>query len=108
MQARTGARAAETAALLEQFGIELSAGGLVVMTNFAKAESAYIHHSRVPVAVVAMALHPRRLPVDGFPGHSLRAGYATSAAARVMPGYRIQQHTRHKSAQMVGGLHPGS
>ena len=34
-------------------------------------------------------------------GHSLRAGYATSAAARDMPGYRIQQHTRHKSAQMV-------
>jgi integrase len=36
-------------------------------------------------------------------GHSLRAGYATSAAARDMPGYRIQQHTRHKSAQMVAG-----
>src|SRR5262249_1635242 len=36
-------------------------------------------------------------------GHSLRAGYATSAAARDMPGYRIQQHTRHKSAQMVIG-----
>ena len=55
MQARTGARVAETAALLEQFGIELSARGLVV-TDFAKAESACIHHSRVPVAVVAMAL----------------------------------------------------
>jgi integrase len=38
-----------------------------------------------------------------FSGHSLRAGYATSAAARDMPGYRIQQHTRHKSAQMVAG-----
>jgi integrase len=36
-------------------------------------------------------------------GHSLRAGYATSAAARDMPGYRIQQHTRHKSAEMVAG-----
>jgi hypothetical protein len=34
-------------------------------------------------------------------GHSSRAGYATSAAARDMPGYRIQQHTRHKSAQIV-------
>jgi hypothetical protein len=56
MQARTGARAAETAALLDEFGMELSAGGLVVMTNFAKAENPYIHHSRVPVAVVAMAL----------------------------------------------------
>jgi integrase len=36
-------------------------------------------------------------------GHSLRAGYATSAAAHDIPGYRIQQHTRHKSAQMVVG-----
>jgi integrase len=38
-----------------------------------------------------------------FSRHSLRAGYATSAAARDMPGYRKQQHTRHKSAQMVAG-----
>jgi integrase len=36
-------------------------------------------------------------------GHSLRASYATSAAARNMPAYRIQSHTRHKSAEMVAG-----
>ena len=34
-------------------------------------------------------------------GHSTRAGYATAAAAANVPGYRIQQHTRHKSAEMV-------
>ena len=34
-------------------------------------------------------------------GYSLRAGYATSAAARNMPAYRIQSDTRHKSAEMV-------
>jgi integrase len=34
-------------------------------------------------------------------GHSMRAGYATAAAAVNVPGYRIQQHTRHKSAEMV-------
>ena len=34
-------------------------------------------------------------------GHSMRAGYATAAAAANVPGYRIQQHTRHKSAEMV-------
>jgi integrase len=39
--------------------------------------------------------------VERFSGHSLRAGYATSAAQANMPGYRIQQHTRHKSAEMV-------
>jgi integrase len=38
-----------------------------------------------------------------FSGHSMRAGYATSAAAKDVPSYRIQQHTRHKSAQMVAG-----
>jgi integrase len=35
--------------------------------------------------------------------HSLRAGYATSAAARNMPAYRIQSHTRHNSVQVVAG-----
>jgi hypothetical protein len=33
----------------------------------------------------------------------LSAGYATCAAARSMPAYRIQSHTRHKSAQVVAG-----
>src|SRR5215467_5391960 len=56
MQAKTDTKAAETASLLESFGIELSAGGLVVMTDFAKAERAYIHHTSVPVTVGAMAV----------------------------------------------------
>ena len=38
-----------------------------------------------------------------FSGHSMRAGYATSAAAKDVPSYRIQAHTRHKSADMVNG-----
>jgi hypothetical protein len=65
--ANTGARAAETASLLESFGIELSAGGLVVMTDFAKAENAYIHHSTVPVAVVAMAVASPTFARGRFP-----------------------------------------
>jgi hypothetical protein len=68
MQAgRTSAQAAETASLLESFGIELSAGGLVVMTDFDKAASAYVHHSRVPVAVVAMALASPTFARGRFP-----------------------------------------
>jgi hypothetical protein len=67
MQAKVGTHAAETAALLAEFGIELSAGGLVVMSDFAKAESAYIHHSRVPVAVVAMALASSTFARGRFP-----------------------------------------
>lgn len=39
--------------------------------------------------------------VRRFSGHSLRAGYATSAADADVPALRIQQHTRHKSADMV-------
>src|SRR6516165_4251478 len=36
-----------------------------------------------------------------FSGHSLRSGYATAAAGVDMPQYRIQQHTRHRTAEMV-------
>ena len=38
-----------------------------------------------------------------FSGHSMRAGYATSAAARDMPSYRIRKHTRHKSPAVLEG-----
>jgi integrase len=38
---------------------------------------------------------------EAMSGHSLRAGYATAAAANDVPSYRIQQHTRHRSAEMV-------
>jgi integrase len=41
--------------------------------------------------------------VRQFSGHSMRAGYCTAAAGKDVPGpgYRIQQHTRHRSAEMV-------
>jgi pantoate kinase len=39
--------------------------------------------------------------VRRFSDHSLGAGYATSAAAADVPALRIQQHTRHKSADVV-------
>ena len=39
--------------------------------------------------------------VERFSGHSMRAGYVTSGAAMDIPGYRLQQHARHKSAAMV-------
>jgi hypothetical protein len=38
-------------------------------------------------------------PVELISGHSLR--WLRSAAARNMPAYRIQSHTRHNSAQVV-------
>ena len=39
--------------------------------------------------------------VSQFSGHSMRAGYATTAGAADMPSYRIMQHTRHRSHEMV-------
>jgi hypothetical protein len=41
--------------------------------------------------------------VELISGHGLGAGYATSAAARNMPSYRIQSHTRHKSTEVLAG-----
>ena len=38
---------------------------------------------------------------DRMSGHSMRTGYATAAVAANVPGYRIQLHTCHKSAEMV-------
>lgn len=39
----------------------------------------------------------------GFSGHSLRAGFVTTAARSRVPGHHIRQHTRHKSIQTVEG-----
>lgn len=37
----------------------------------------------------------------GFSGHSLRAGFATSAAKAGVPSYKIRQQTGHKSDAML-------
>jgi integrase len=47
------------------------------------------------VAAVALA--------SGYRSHSLRAGYATSAAAGGVPGAEIQLHCRHRSAETTAG-----
>lgn len=39
----------------------------------------------------------------GYSGHSLRAGFVTSAAAQSTPEYLIQGHTRHRSARVLRG-----
>jgi integrase len=41
------------------------------------------------------------LPVDSFSGHSLRAGFVTSAARAGEPERRIMRQTGHKSIEMV-------
>lgn len=59
----------------------------------ARVRAHLIAHGKSKADAEAIAEH--------MSGHSLRAGYATAAAAADVPGYRIQQHTRHKSAEMV-------
>jgi hypothetical protein len=41
--------------------------------------------------------------VGEYSGHSLRAGFATSAASANVPAHRIQGHTRHKSVEVLNG-----
>jgi len=41
--------------------------------------------------------------VGEYSGHSLRAGFATSAASANVPVHRIQGHTRHKSVDVLNG-----
>jgi hypothetical protein len=40
-------------ALLAELGVELAPGGVPIISDFAKAERCYVHHSSVPVAIVA-------------------------------------------------------
>ena len=40
---------------------------------------------------------------DAYSGHSLRAGYATTAGEHDEPGHRIQHRMRHKSMDTTGG-----
>ncbi len=47
--------------------------------------------------------YARRAGLDArdFAGHSLRAGFVTSAAERGKPAERIMDHTGHRSVAMV-------
>jgi integrase len=74
-------------------------------TGSGSAQSARVVKSRVKELVKQRGRSEAEADelVELISGHSLRAGYATSAAARNMPAYRIQSHTRHKSAQIVAG-----
>lgn len=46
----------QTPELLKQLGVELTPSGGVVMSELARAENCYIHHSTEPVAAVAFAM----------------------------------------------------
>jgi integrase len=41
--------------------------------------------------------------VEIYSGHSMRAGYATTAGENDEPGYSIQHRMRHRSMDTTGG-----
>jgi integrase len=68
-------------------------------------QNGVVENSRLSDRSVALILkrcvgHAGFAP-DEFSGHSLRAGFATSAAAAGANERDIMHHTRHKSEQMV-------
>jgi hypothetical protein len=61
----------QTPELLKNLGVELTPSGDVVMSDFARAENCYIHHSTEPVAAVAFALVSPAFSRGRFPSMRL-------------------------------------
>jgi hypothetical protein len=55
------------AALLQEFGIELAPGNIVVLSDMGRGERAHVHHTRMPVALTAYALVSPSLARGRFP-----------------------------------------
>jgi site-specific recombinase XerD len=53
--------------------------------------------------IVKRALETAGYDAAGYSGHSLRAGFCTSAAASGVPEHEIMSHTGHKSSKIMRG-----
>lgn len=53
--------------------------------------------------IIKRRLKQAGMNAAGYSGHSLRAGFITTAAAQETPEYLIQAHTRHRSAKVLRG-----
>jgi integrase len=53
--------------------------------------------------IIKRRLKQAGMNAAGYSGHSLRAGFITTAAAQSTPEYLIQAHTRHRSAKVLRG-----
>jgi integrase len=74
--------------------VSVTRGGRATATRLSDRDVARV----VKAAVAAAGYDPA-----GFAGHSLRAGFATSAARAGVPEHAIMQHTRHRSAAVLRG-----
>ncbi len=54
-------------------------------------------------AIIKRRLKHAGMNCAGYSGHSLRAGFITTAASKEIPEYMIQAHTRHRSAKVLRG-----
>jgi integrase len=74
--------------------VSVTQGGRATATRLSDRDVARV----VRAAVAAAGYDPA-----GFARHSLRAGFATSAARAGVPERAIMQHTRHRSATVLRG-----
>ncbi|MGK7871607.1 tyrosine-type recombinase/integrase, partial [Falsiroseomonas sp. E2-1-a20] len=74
--------------------VSVTRGGRATATRLSDRDVARV----VKAAVAAAGYDPA-----GFAGHSLRAGFATSAARAGVPEHAIMQQTRHRSAATLRG-----
>ena len=70
---------------------------------FVKWENAKRLGPRSVNTIIASRLKNANYDSAGYSGHSLRAGFITSAAASKVPEHLIQAHTRHRSAKVMRG-----
>lgn len=56
-----------TQEILEDLGLEIVPGGIVSVSDIRKADCAYVHHTRMPVAVTGYALVSKNLAAGRFP-----------------------------------------
>lgn len=66
-----------------------------------RIQSARLSGEAVPI-ILRERMAAAGLDPTGFSGHSLRAGFATSAAKAGVASYKIRQQTGHKSDAMLG------
>lgn len=52
-------------------------------------------------AIIKKRIEQAGINPDGYSGHSLRAGFITSAAKMQVPEHMIQLHTRHRSSKVL-------
>lgn len=66
-----------------------------------RVQSSRLSGDAVPI-IIRDRMSAAGFDPTGFTGHSLRAGFATSAAKAGVPSYKIRQQTGHKSDAMLG------